>query len=125
MTDRFDAAVLVGHGAKDARWSEPFFALRRVIADRLAPLPVELAFLGLCPPSFEETVAALARQGVRRVLVVPVFLSGGGHVSQDIPPMVEAERGRHPQITFEVAGAIGEEPEVRRGMAEAVARMLG
>lgn len=125
MASRFDAAVLVAHGARDARWADPLRALREDLATRLSPRPIALAFLELLPPTVEDAVAALHAAGARTILVVPVFLSGGGHVARDVTPLVEAARRRFPDAELEVAGALGEEPEARRGMVEAVARLAG
>ena len=55
--------------------------------------------------------------------MVPVFLSGGGHVAKDIRELVAAERERHREASFVVSGAIGEEPELAVAMVEAVTRL--
>jgi sirohydrochlorin cobaltochelatase len=119
----FDAVVLIAHGARDSRWTEPFFAMRSLLAERLAPKMVRLSFMEFSPPPFDEVVAEVHRGGARRILVVPIFLSGGGHVANDIPKLVEAERSRYPEVTFLTAGALGEEPEVATGMLDAVVRL--
>jgi sirohydrochlorin cobaltochelatase len=118
-----DGVVLIAHGARDRRWHEPFEKMRDDIATRLPRTKVALSYMEFARPNLEEAVLDLADAGVRRVLVVPVFLSGGGHVANDIPALVAAERARHPGIAFEVAGALGEEREVAAGMAMAVTRL--
>jgi sirohydrochlorin cobaltochelatase len=123
MVAAFDGVVLVAHGARDARWMVPFHRMRAELHLRLAPAPVALAFLEFATPRFSEAVAELHAAGARRVLVVPVFLSGGGHVAHDVPELVRPERARYPDVAFVLAGAIGEEPEVAAAMAEAVARL--
>src|SRR5688572_16748488 len=120
---KFDGVILIAHGARDARWLEPFARLRIELAMKLAPCKVVLSFMEFAPPSLADAALELAKEGAARVLVVPIFLSGGGHVAQDIPVLVAAERARHPTITFEVAGAIGEEPEVVAAMSAAVTRL--
>jgi sirohydrochlorin cobaltochelatase len=120
----FDAVVLIAHGARDARWMEPFHALRRLLADRLAPKKVALAFMEFAAPTLADATDEVHRAGARRILVAPLFLSGGGHVAKDIPDLVEAERRRHPDAFFAIAGAIGEEPEVAAGMLEALTRLV-
>jgi sirohydrochlorin cobaltochelatase len=123
MAEAFDAVVLIAHGARDARWTEPFVAMRSLLAERLAPTHVRLAFMEFAPPTLDDVVAEIHRGGARRILVVPIFLSGGGHVANDIPKLVDAERKRYPEATFSVSGAIGEEPEVAAGMLHAVLRL--
>jgi sirohydrochlorin cobaltochelatase len=123
MTDGFDGVVLIAHGARDARWMAPFWTMRNEVMKRLAPTPVALSFLEFAEPRFPEAVAQLRAAGARRVLVTPIFLSGGGHVANDVPGLVEAERARYPDMTFAVSGAIGEEPEVASAMVAAIARL--
>jgi sirohydrochlorin cobaltochelatase len=119
----FDGLILIAHGARDARWLEPFTRLRAEVSPRLAPCKVVLSFMEFAPPSLAEAARELHGDGARRVLVIPIFLSGGGHVAQDIAALVAAERTRYPDITFEVAGALGEEPEVVAAMVAAVIRL--
>jgi len=125
MPRTFDGVILIAHGARDSRWVSPFVRMREDLAEKLGTRRVALAFMDLAPPTLAEAAAELSRAGMRSVLVVPVFLSGGGHVAHDIPALVDAERTRHPEVTFEVAGALGEEREVVAGMLAAVARLAG
>jgi len=120
---QLDGLILIAHGARDKRWLEPFVRMRGELATQLAPCKVVLSFMEFAPPTLADAAAELERAGARRVLVVPVFLSGGGHVANDVPALVAAERARHPGIAFTVAGAIGEEPEVVAAMAAAVTRL--
>jgi len=120
---KFDGVILIAHGARDARWLEPFMRLRGELSRQLGPCKVVLSFMEFAPPSLADAALELERAGAARVLVVPIFLSGGGHVAQDIPALVAAERARYPHVTFEVAGALGEEPEVTAAMAAAITRL--
>lgn len=119
----FDAAVIFAHGAPDSRWGEPFFAMRDKLRERLGDIQVGLAFMEYAKPTLSDTVSELYEEGARRILLVPVFLSGGGHVLKDLPPMVEAETEARPDLELVPSGAIGEEPEVRQAMMDAVVRL--
>jgi sirohydrochlorin cobaltochelatase len=123
MAQAFDAVVLLAHGARDARWMQPFYRMRDALAARLVPATVHVAFMEFTAPTFEDAVHAIRKASGSRVLVVPVFLSGGGHVAQDIPKVVGPVAATHPDMQFVTSGAIGEEPEVVQGMAEAVERL--
>jgi sirohydrochlorin cobaltochelatase len=125
MSSSYDGVILIAHGARDARWMEPFYKMRADLQERLGKTPVALAFMEFTAPTFADAAAELAQAGAKRVLVTPIFLSGGGHVAHDIPKLIEPERARHPQTEFTASGAIGEEPEVKRGMADAVVRLVG
>jgi sirohydrochlorin cobaltochelatase len=119
----FDGVILIAHGARDQRWLEPFIKMRAELEQKLRPRKIALSFMEFSRPSFAEAASELGREGVQRVLVVPIFLSGGGHVANDIPALVAAERARYPKIVFEVSGAIGEESEVAAAMSAAVMRL--
>jgi sirohydrochlorin cobaltochelatase len=125
MAAPFDGIALIAHGARDARWMVPFQRIKSELIAKLAPTPVALAFLEFAAPRFSEAVAELYSAGSRRVLVLPIFLSGGGHVAKDVPELVRPERARYPDVEFVVVGALGEEPEVASAMVEAIARLAG
>jgi sirohydrochlorin cobaltochelatase len=125
MSSSYDGIILIAHGARDARWMEPFYKMRSDIQTRLGKTPVALAFMEFTTPTLADAADELDRAGAKKVLVTPIFLSGGGHVAHDIPKLIEPERARHPHMQFSASGAIGEEPEVRRGMEDAVVRLLG
>jgi len=112
------AMILFAHGARAPGWAAPFERLRDVTQTRLPGVDVSLAFLELMSPRLPERVAALAAQGVSEVTIVPVFLGQGGHVLRDLPLMVDELRGAYPQLAFAVAGAVGEDADVLRAMAD-------
>jgi sirohydrochlorin cobaltochelatase len=119
----YDGVILIAHGARDQRWVEPFVRMRAEVASRLSGCKVALSFLEFSPPNLGAAARELRDAGVKNVLIVPVFLSGGGHVANDIPALVAAERAQFSEMTFDVAGALGEEPEVAAGMVTAIARL--
>lgn len=113
--------MLLAHGSRDARWREPVEALR----DRLARAGrrVELAYLQFSPPTLDEVLAICAARGEHELLVVPVFLSGGGHLLRDVPEAIARAAARYPALAVSTSGALGEEPEVLAAMERAVLRI--
>lgn len=112
------ALVLFAHGARDARWAEPFQRLQRLVQAQRPDVEVSLAFLELMTPSLPELVAGLALKGCRHVTVVPVFFGQGGHVRRDLPLIVEQLQAAHPQLSITIATAAGEDA----GVLDALAR---
>ncbi|AHI63502.1 sirohydrochlorin chelatase [Burkholderia thailandensis] len=105
--------VLFGHGARDARWAEPFERLAaKLRAARGADASVALAFLELMQPSLVEATAALAAQGCDAITVIPVFFGEGGHVRRDLPQLIDACRAAYPAIDIRCATAVGEDDAV-------------
>ena len=69
------ALILFGHGARDARWREPFDRLASLWKAQHPSVLVKLAFLEMMRPSLEEAVTTLVTSGATEVVVVPVFFS--------------------------------------------------
>ncbi|MCC7547613.1 MAG: CbiX/SirB N-terminal domain-containing protein [Burkholderiales bacterium] len=107
--------VLFAHGARDARWREPFDRLlERVRSGHGAP--VELAFLELMDPDLPAAAARLARVGATRIVVVPLFLGTGGHLRRDLPRLLELARATA-GVPVAAAGAAGENDAVLDALA--------
>lgn len=119
------ALILFAHGARAATWAAPFERLRDLTRARRPDVRVELAFLELMEPRLPAMVAALAAEGICQVTVVPVFLGQGGHVLRDLPLMVDQLRSDHPQVTFTVVGAAGEDPAVLKALTDYCVTSLG
>ena len=119
------AIVLFAHGARDPRWAEPFEA----IADRMraaAPgVPVALAYLELMAPTLGTAVAGLVAGGATTIDIVPLFLGTGGHLRQDLPPLVESLRAAHRGVAIRLHAAIGEHAVVSEAMARAALMAAG
>lgn len=111
--------LLFAHGARDPRWAEPFLAIadriRRADPDR----PVELAFLELMEPDLAQAARRLAAAGARRIDIVPLFLGMGGHLRNDLPPLVEAVRASLAEVELRLHPAIGENEAVIAVVASA------
>jgi sirohydrochlorin cobaltochelatase len=115
MTRR--ALILFAHGARDPRWAAPFERLQAIVQAQQPDVAVALAFLELMTPSLPDTVAHLVQGGCAEVTVVPVFLGQSGHVLRDVPPLVEGLRGKYPEVTVKLTGAVGENADVLNAIA--------
>ena len=119
------ALILFAHGARDPEWARPMQLVREAILTCAPSTRVELAFLEFMSPTLPEAIAALARDGVRKVAVVPVFLAQGGHLKRDLPVLLDEARAAHPGCEITLATAAGEADPVVRAMADYAASCLG
>ncbi len=85
------ALVLVAHGSRDPRALATVRRLVERIRRQRPGLPVHLGHIELNAPLLPDTLAAL---GDREAVLVPLLLSRGYHVRQDIPEMADASRVR-------------------------------
>lgn len=118
------AIILFGHGARDARWREPFDRLADLWREQHIGIPVELAFLEMMQPSLEEAVASLSTQGATQITVVPVFFGQGGHLRNDFPVLLSACQEKYPQIALSATCAVGEDLAVLQAIVDFGARDL-
>jgi sirohydrochlorin cobaltochelatase len=100
--------VLFAHGARDARWAEPFERLQQKVRALAPEAEVRLCYLEL---------AELVAIGVDAIRVVPVFLGQGGHVRRDLPGLIAAAQGRFTGTRISVAAPAGEDDAVLEALA--------
>lgn len=114
------AIALLAHGSPDPAWLAPVEQIAARLRTLAPDLTVAVATLEH-GPALADVVAALA---AGRVVVVPVFLSGGGrHLRRDVPELVDRLRTARPDLSIELAGdALGADPLVIEAMATAALR---
>ncbi|HEX4884780.1 MAG TPA: CbiX/SirB N-terminal domain-containing protein [Casimicrobiaceae bacterium] len=111
------ALVLFAHGARDARWAEPF---ARVLARVAAAAPQRdpmLAYLEFMAPGLREAVDRQVARGHRAIRIVPLFLGPGGHLRSDVPALVAEAARAHPGVDIRLAPAAGEDEGVIAALA--------
>ena len=117
MTAR--ALIILAHGSRDARWRRPFEQLRH----RLGP-GAYLAYLQFSAPDLAAALGQARQEGATEAVVVPAFMSGGGHLLRDVPDEVARAAATVPGLEVTCTGALAEEPEVMDAMATACTRLL-
>ena len=116
--------VLFAHGARDARWAEPFLRLRERVAHAVPDSRVVLAYLEFMTPELDAAVAELSAAGCRDIALVPVFLGQGGHLRDDVPNLLRRVAARHPECRVRLAIAAGEDDAVLDAIAAYCLRHL-
>ncbi|MEJ2254205.1 MAG: precorrin-8X methylmutase [Nitrospirota bacterium] len=106
-----EGIILVGHGSpkKDANRME---LVGRLLHSRLHPGCassgcVRVAYLQYDNPGLMEAIESAARDGMRRLVIHPYFLSSGVHVTRDIPGIIEEARALYPDLSFLYTDPLG------------------
>jgi sirohydrochlorin cobaltochelatase len=100
--------ILFAHGARDARWAEPFERVATQVRATRPGVAVSLAYLEFMAPDLDAAGAALVGQDCLEVAILPLFLGAGGHVRKDLPARVEKLRAAHPAVKWTLCAAAGE-----------------
>jgi sirohydrochlorin cobaltochelatase len=116
--------ILFAHGARDPRWAAPFEAVVRHIGEQRPQLQVRLAFLELMAPDLHTAACELCAAGCPSVDVLPMFLGTGGHLRNDLPPLLGRLRAEFPAVRWTLHAAIGEHDRVAVAMAMTALALL-
>lgn len=98
----------------------------RLLGESAPALPVRLAFLEFLKPTLPQAIDELAAScpSCQLVLVLPMFMSQGGHVQHDVPLLLDAARARHPSLAIELAAPIGESEAILGAIAQHALKLL-
>lgn len=118
------ALILFAHGARDTQWLLPLERIRSCVEEANPQARVCLAFLSFQQPVLGECIARLAADGYDEIIIMPLLVSRGGHVSRDLPALLDEARISYPNIRFELAQALGEVDEIVAAMAGYAKRLL-
>ncbi|MDN3557184.1 sirohydrochlorin chelatase [Halomonas maura] len=118
------ALILLAHGSSDPHWRAPFENLATALAERLTT-PLRLAYMELCEPSLETTVAELEAAGIARAEILPLFFAAGRHLRKDVPGQVAALGEAHPGLALTLLPPVGEHPAFVDALATVIAEQAG
>lgn len=100
--------ILLSHGSKVKSSNDANFEILNKLKNKIQH--IELAFLELCEPTFEEAVKNLKNVGVGNITVLPLFLAPGKHVRDDVPYLA-SECSRKYDLDITVLEHIGARDE--------------
>lgn len=111
------ALVAVAHGSRDPRSAATVAALIDTVRARRPDLDARLSFLDLTAPRLLDALDAVAADGHRSTVVVPLLLSSAYHARVDIPRAVAAATRRLPRLEIAVAPVLGSRPALLGAIA--------
>lgn len=114
------AFILFAHGARDARWSRTLDQLAVLLGARAPAVKVFTAFLEFQRPTLAEAFDAALAAGCTRIDLAPIFWASGGHVANDLPPLLDALRAANPQIEIVEHPVLSELPGLLDFIAQAL-----
>lgn len=119
------AILLLAHGARDARWAEPFERVAGIVRLAAPERPSGIAYLEFLQPDLPTAARRLAAEGATRIRVVPLFFGRGGHLRESVPRLVTQTAASMPGVSLEVADPAGEDGAVVQAIADYCLRAVG
>lgn len=102
--------LLLGHGSKLESANRGLELVAEEIRRSGQFSGVTPAFLQNAIPSMEEAFQKLVESGNSRIVVMPLFLFEGVHITSDIPAEIDRMRLRYPHVQLAQASYIGPDP---------------
>jgi sirohydrochlorin ferrochelatase len=114
------ALVAVAHGSRDPRSAATVAALVGEVRRQRPGLDVRLSFLDLSAPRLPDVLDAVAADGHRSAVVVPLLLGHAFHARVDVPGAVTQAAARLPGLDITISPVLGG----HRGLSTAALRRL-
>ncbi len=108
--------ILFAHGSRNPAWRKPFDRVLKDVMKRSEGQAI-LAFGEFMSPGLVEAAQTLAAKGVKRAVIVPLFLGGGAHVRSDVPKLTAQARAVS-GLKLRVAKTVGEDAAVLSAIAD-------
>jgi precorrin-8X/cobalt-precorrin-8 methylmutase len=112
--------VLVGHGSESTQYKESLEKLAEILRARSKFKDVEVSFMIKNKPTISEAIKFAARSGVKKIVLIPVFLAPGMHTEKDIPEILGLKKGERTLNTGELEIIYGEPIGPDRRLAEII-----
>ncbi|HTF49822.1 MAG TPA: sirohydrochlorin chelatase [Pseudonocardia sp.] len=119
------ALVAVAHGSRDPRSAATISALVDEVRRQRPDLDVRLSFLDLSTPRLSDVLTAVAADGHRDAVVVPLLLGNAFHARVDVPGVVARAARRYPRLRLSVAQVLGGDPRLATAALGRLARAAG
>ncbi len=116
--------VLLAHGSRNAKWSGTLDTALDPLRDEFGRERVYLAYLQMARPTLSDVVRTVAAEGARTIRILPLMISEGNHLQEDVPSEVEALVEEYPSISIEVLPPIGKHPLFQEMMRRLVRESL-
>ncbi len=92
--------VLVGHGSRTEESRGIYEELAERMGDR-SDFEVEVGYMKHGTPNIVNAIKGFADRGIKRIVIVPLFILPGLHVTDDIPVLLGLKDGSAPEFGYE------------------------
>ncbi|MEM1766668.1 MAG: precorrin-8X methylmutase [Candidatus Bathyarchaeia archaeon] len=112
--------ILVGHGSRSPKHRESIEEIAEIIRHRSRFKVVEVAFMIKNRPTIDEAIGKLALHGIKKAVLIPVFIASGSHTDRDIPEQLGLKDGQRKVKRGDVEIIYGEPIGPDRRLAEII-----
>lgn len=99
--------LIVSHGSQVEETKNTIFKVQESIKDRGIYEDVRVAFMEFNTPSIPDAIKDIYDDGIRDIVVVPMFLFRGNHIRKDIPELLRKIEKKYSDLEIFMAEPIG------------------
>jgi len=85
--------ILLGHGSESPKHKESIEKIATMLKARSKFKIVETAYMIKNRPTMDEAIEKVVKQGVKKAVLIPVFITWGNHTEKDIPEKLGLKNG--------------------------------
>ena len=104
------AVVLLGHGSIRESANVEVRAMWAMMQAQLPELDIRGSFVEVAEPALENVIEQLVHEQVERIVIVPMFLTRGNHLSNGIPRILYAMEEKYPNVKIDLTQHLGADP---------------
>ena len=104
------AVVLLGHGSIRESANVEVRAMWAMMQVQLPELDIRGSFVEVAEPALENVIEQLVHEQVERIVIVPMFLTRGNHLSNGIPRILYAMEEKYPNVKIDLTQHLGADP---------------
>lgn len=120
-SENMTGLIVFAHGSSVESANEAVRNITAALAQKGGYSAIETAFLEGGKPDLAGATASLVARGIRKVVVLPYFLTLGLHLKRDLPNLIAEVRAAHPDLEIDAAPPLDGHPalvEVLHARAE-------
>lgn len=117
--------ILIAHGSQRPAWRASVEHLTEALQRDAGADRVRLAYMDCARPTLMEVASDAIRAGCEELRVLPLFLTGEGHVERHIRPLVDEVRAAFPAARVELLPPAGQHPLFREMLRQIATQPAG
>ncbi|MDI6654483.1 MAG: precorrin-8X methylmutase [Candidatus Hydrothermarchaeota archaeon] len=94
------AIIIVGHGSRVKQSRGIYEEVARKVREK-SGIEAQVGYMKHWNPTIAETINAVVEKGIKKIVIVPLFLLPGLHVTEDIPVLLGLKEGELPEFGYE------------------------
>jgi len=94
------AIIIVGHGSRVKQSRGIYEEVARKVREK-SGIEAQVGYMKHWKPTIAETINTAIEKGIKKIVIVPLFLLPGLHVTEDIPVLLGLKEGELPKFGYD------------------------